>query len=119
MRRRSRSGSKAANKRRGTAVAPKPRNAPNVTRNRGASFAGQETVVARLTRERDEALRQQTAASEVLRVILSSPGDLESVFRSILVNANRICEAHFGTIFRYDGKALVPQSHITPGGDHF
>jgi hypothetical protein len=60
-----------------------------------------------LTRERDEALKQQTAASEVLRVISTSPGDLESVFRSILVNANRICEAHFGTIFRYDGKALV------------
>ena len=119
MRRRSRSGSKTANKRRGTAVTPKPRNAPNLTSNRGSSFAGQETVVARLTSERDEALKQQTAASEVLRVILSSPGDLESVFRSILVNANRICEAHFGTIFRYDGKALVPQSHITPGGDHF
>jgi hypothetical protein len=107
MRRRSRSGSKTANKRRGTAVTPKPRNAPNLTSNRGSSFAGQETVVARLTSERDEALKQQTAASKVLRVISSSPGDLESVFRSILVNANRICEAHFGTIFRYDGKALV------------
>src|SRR5262249_8843754 len=59
------------------------------------------------TRERDEALKQQTAASEVLQVISSSPSDLKSVFRSILVNANRICEAHFGTIFRYDGKALV------------
>ena len=89
------------------AASPKRRNAKNVTRKHGAAIAGQETVVARLTHERDEALKQQTAASEVLRVISSSPGDLESVFRSILVNANRICEAHFGTIFRYDGKALV------------
>src|SRR5262249_25667949 len=89
------------------AASPRHRNAPNATRNRGACVAGQEMVVARLTRERDEALKQQSAASEVLRVISSSPGDLESVFRSILVNANRICEAHFGTIFRYDGKALV------------
>jgi hypothetical protein len=55
MRRRFKSGSKAANRRRGTAVTPKPRNAPNVTRNGGASIAGQETVVARLAHERDEA----------------------------------------------------------------
>ena len=58
-------------------------NAPKAERNRGSSIIGQETVVARLTRERDEALKQQTAASEVLRVISSSPSDLESVFRSI------------------------------------
>jgi hypothetical protein len=60
-----------------------------------------------LKRERDEALKQQAATSEVLQVISSSPGDPELVFRSILLNANRICEAFFGTIFRYDGKALV------------
>src|SRR5262249_47432131 len=63
--------------------------------------------VARLNRERDEALEQQAAASEVLRVISNSPGDVESVFQTILTNATRICEAQFGTVFRYDGRGLV------------
>jgi class 3 adenylate cyclase/putative methionine-R-sulfoxide reductase with GAF domain len=107
MKRRSNAGGKPAKPRGPKRSPPKYHNAPKTARDRGASVAGQETVVARLTHERDEALKQQTAASEVLRVISTSPGDLQSVFRSILVNANRICEAHFGTIFRYDAKALV------------
>ena len=57
----------------------------------------------RRTRELSEALEQQAATSEVLRVISSSPGDLETVFQSMLANATRICEAKFGTINFYDG----------------
>jgi hypothetical protein len=55
------------------------------------------------TTDLTEALEQQTATSEVLRVISSTSGDLEPVFNTMLENATRICEAKFGMLYRYDG----------------
>jgi regulator of replication initiation timing len=59
---------------------------------------------ADLKKKLAEALEQQTATSEVLGVISRSPGELEPVFQAMLKNATRICEAKFGSLFRFDGK---------------
>jgi GAF domain-containing protein len=103
----SRTGGKPTKQRR-KRITPKRRDAPKAMRNRGVSIAGQETVVARLTQERDEALLRETANAEILRLIANSSGDLELLFRTILENATRICNANFGTLFRFDGENILP-----------
>ena len=67
------------------------------------------------SRELAELLDQQTATSEVLQVISSSPGDLQPVFQAMLENAVRICDATFGNIYRWDGELLhLLAAHNTP-----
>ena len=84
------------------------------------NFAAQAVIAienTRLLSELRESLQQQTATSEVLGVISSSPGELEPVFQAVLANATRICEAKFGTLFRFDGDAyhLAAQFGTPPG----
>jgi GAF domain-containing protein len=59
--------------------------------------------LATRARELDETLEREAAASEVLRVISGSPGDLKPVFQAVLENATRLCAAKFGTLFLYEG----------------
>ena len=115
MKRRSKAGGEPIKRRRPTTPKPTRRNAPKVEIRSKPSPVAEEKEVALLARERDQALEQQTAASEVLRVIRASPGELELVFQAMLERAVRLCEAKFGNIYRWDGEALhILASHNTP-----
>jgi class 3 adenylate cyclase/putative methionine-R-sulfoxide reductase with GAF domain len=115
MRRPDKTGGKAIKTQRRKTL--KRRNAPKAAR-RTSLAAGKGINVARLTRERDAALEQLAATSEVLKVISSSPGELKPVFDAILANATRICGAKFANLFLYsknnDGFRLAAQQNAPP-----
>jgi two-component system NtrC family sensor kinase len=102
MKRRSRASREPSKAPRLKAPKTKRRHASKTT---PSSALVQDAEVARLNRDLDEAREQQTAASEVLKVISGFSGDLEPVFTAMLENAVRICQAQFGFMLRYDGDA--------------
>src|SRR5262249_56551730 len=99
MQRRGESGQQVKGRR---AIRPKARKAPTAH----LSIADFQDQLDRRTRDLEETLLQQTATSEVLRVISSSPSDLKPVFETILANATRLCSAKFGLVNLSDGDVL-------------
>jgi GAF domain-containing protein len=114
MKRRSRAGGKASKARGREALKTKRRDASN---NASSSAPVQDTEVARLTRELNQALAQQSAAAQVLEVIRRSSGDLEPVFATIQKNATRLSEANFGVMALYEGEdrfRVVAMHNVPP-----
>ena len=112
MRRHSRAGPERPKSRRRKTVTQKRRG----LRNPSAANPKTQSDVSQLIRERDESLEREKATAEVLRVISSSPGELQPVFQTMLENATRICEAVFGNLYLYDADAfcMVAAHHDSP-----
>src|SRR5437763_5834589 len=106
MRRHSRVGGEPVKTPRRKTVTMKRRNAPKAVRRRTPSSAGQETEVARLTLERDEAIEQQRATSEVLRAISNSPTDIASTLGAIAESVARLLNVTDAEIMSVEGNVL-------------
>src|SRR3974390_2171617 len=100
MKRQSKAGGKSDKAGRHKAK-PKRSGLPKAIPNRRIAKPAQEKEIARRARERNEALQQLSAASNVLKVISSSRGELEPVFRTVLESAVELCKAKFGTLFLF------------------
>ncbi len=112
MRRRSKASGKAVKTRNRKAIALKRRNAPKAAPRSSPSAASQGTEVARLIRELTETLEQQSATADVLRMISSSPSDIQAVLESIVRIAGELCAAEYSILFRLrDGKYHVACSN--------
>src|SRR5215467_15084292 len=76
-------------------------NAPRAPRQDSPFVGDLQAKLDACTRQLNEALERENATAEVLRIVSSSPGDLEAVFRNLLGNATRLCVADFGFMFQY------------------
>src|SRR5262249_48133840 len=109
MRRRSRAGGKPTKTQRRKTTAPERRDATKAVRSRNST--GQETEVARLARELNQAREQKIATADVLKVISRSTTDVQPVFDMIAESARRLCDGQFCFVYRFDGQLLHFVAH--------
>jgi two-component system, NtrC family, sensor kinase len=114
MRRRSTASDQPTKSRRRKALTLKRRNAPKGKQAPSPSASSAEAKIAQLTRERDDALEQQRAAAEILKIISASPTEFRSVLEVIVKSAARFCDADDVTIFELDRKDLCLAAHRGP-----
>jgi two-component system, NtrC family, sensor kinase len=106
MRRRSKTGREPVKARRDKAAPPKHRNGPKAVRRRRPAAPGQEKKDTRLAFELNEARELQAASAEVLRVISTSPKNVQPVFDIIAESAVRLCQGQFSFVLRFDNDLL-------------
>ena len=114
MKQHKKAGGKPLKAGRRKAAAPERRNAPKAARSNKSPAAREETDFARLSRERDEALEQQAATANILRVIASSPTDVGPVLQAIVESACELCEAIDAIVCLRDGDSIVYNAHHGP-----
>src|SRR5215470_15663560 len=83
----------------------------------GGEMRALRDEVARLRARLAEASERETATGEILRVISSSPIDVQPVFKTIASNAVRLCGAVNGAVFRFDGELIHLAAFHNAGGD--
>ena len=107
-----------AKKRPGKMPSSRPKRGNTTRAKRGGNRSGAELQeqISSLTRELAEALEQQTATSEILRVISNSKTDIQPVFKAIAASATRLCDAVNSLVIRFDGRLmhLVAQHNVIP-----
>ena len=110
---------KLGKKRRPTGATTKPRRAPKPKHANGPSVVNRESRVARLTRELREVQERQTATADILKVIASSPSDVQPVFEAIATSSKRLVGGFSTAVFRFvDSMAhLVAYTPISPAAD--
>ena len=109
-------------RRRRKPVKPKVEAKPPVARKSlksdGVKLGDLEKRLTEALKDKAEALEQQTATADILRVISRSPSDIQPVFDAIVQNAVKLCEGLFGTVLRLDGDRLHLAAHhnLSPAG---